>query len=71
MSINSDPGNDYIEILEMPKWKSRVLNIVAWILGMRGENVYCITLNVNLDEIKEENEKKTNKIMKDLMEENV
>lgn len=35
-------------ILTMPKWKSKVLNSVAWILGMRGEHVYCITLNKEL-----------------------
>jgi hypothetical protein len=32
-------------ILNMPKWKSKVLNAVAWMLGMRGEHVACITFN--------------------------
>lgn len=34
-----------MKILDMPKWKSRVLNAVAWLLGMRGEHVACITFN--------------------------
>ena len=33
----------------MPAWKSKVLKAVAWILGMRGEKVYCILLNVDLN----------------------
>lgn len=32
-------------ILHMPEWKSRVLNAIAWLLGMRGEHVACITFN--------------------------
>ena len=32
-------------ILHMPEWKSKVLNAVAWLLGMRGEHVACITFN--------------------------
>jgi hypothetical protein len=42
-----------MEILHMPAWKAKVLNAVAWILGMRGENVYCITFNVDLNELKD------------------
>jgi hypothetical protein len=42
-----------MEIIHMPEWKSKVLKAVAWILGMRGENVYCITLNVDLNELKD------------------
>jgi hypothetical protein len=42
-----------IEILEMPNWKGKILNSVAWILGMRGENVYCITLNTDLNELRD------------------
>lgn len=34
-----------LSILEMPSWKSKVLNAVAWLLGMRGEHVACITFN--------------------------
>ena len=42
-------------ILNMPTWKSKVLNSVAWLLGMRGEYVACITFNfdyTNLEELK-------------------
>lgn len=38
-----------MEILDMPEWKSRVLRAVAWLLGYRGEHVYCITLNMDLE----------------------
>lgn len=34
-----------LTILDMPKWKSKILDTVAWILGMRGEHVACITFN--------------------------
>lgn len=34
-----------LSILNMPEWKSKILNAVAWILGMRGEHVACITFN--------------------------
>lgn len=39
-----------MEILAMPRWKSKILNTVAWMLGMRGEYVYCITMNVDLND---------------------
>lgn len=32
-------------VLNMPNWKSKILNAVAWLLGMRGEHVACITFN--------------------------
>ena len=48
-SIKMEDYNGSLEILTMPRWKSKVLNTVAWLIGMRGENVYCITLNVDLD----------------------
>jgi hypothetical protein len=35
----------------MPEWKSKVLNAVAWLLGMRGENVACITFNFDYRDI--------------------
>lgn len=34
----------------MPRWKSKVLRAVAWIIGMRGEYVYCVTMNMDLDD---------------------
>ena len=45
-----------MEILSMPKWKSKILNTVAWMLGMRGEYVYCITMNVDLTDPKQAKE---------------
>lgn len=45
-----------MEILSMPQWKSRILRAVAWILGMRGEHVYCITMNVDLNDPKQAKE---------------
>lgn len=40
----------------MPQWKSKILRAVAWILGMRGEHVYCITMNVDLNDPKQAKE---------------
>ena len=37
-----------MQILPMPKWKSKILNAVAWILGFRGEYCYVVTMNVDL-----------------------
>ena len=39
-----------MEILSMPAWKSKVLRAVAWLIGMRGEHVYCITMNIDLND---------------------
>lgn len=36
--------NEVFEVLDMPEWKSKLLNAFAWILGFRGEEVYVITL---------------------------
>lgn len=41
------------QILEMKRWHSKVLRAVAWILGYRGEYVYCITLNLDLNSYKD------------------
>lgn len=38
------------DIIEMPKWKHRILNSVAWILGFRGENVWVITVTKGFEE---------------------
>lgn len=43
--------DNIFEILPMAMWKSRILRAVAWLLGYKGENVYCITLNVDLDKM--------------------
>lgn len=40
-----------MQILDMPEWKSKVLRAVAWMLGFRGEHVYCITINLDLNSI--------------------
>jgi hypothetical protein len=34
----------------MPRWKSKVLRAVAWVIGMRGEHVYCVTMNMDLND---------------------
>lgn len=51
---NTNMTEPSFKILSMPTWKSKVLRAVAWILGYRGEYVYCITLNVDLDNMKAE-----------------
>lgn len=38
-------------VLHMPEWKSKVLNAVAWLLGIRGEHVACITFNFDYRDI--------------------
>lgn len=43
-------SDNFIEILEMPRWKSKVLRAVAWVIGMRGEHVYCVTMNMDLND---------------------
>lgn len=40
-----------LTILDMPKWKSKVLDAVAWLLGMRGEHVACITFNFDYTDL--------------------
>ena len=40
-----------MSILDMPAWKSKILNAVAWVLGYRGEHVYCITINMSPEEL--------------------
>jgi hypothetical protein len=47
-------SKNVLEILEMPRWKSRVLRVVAWLIGYRDENVYVMTLNVDLDKLRAE-----------------
>jgi hypothetical protein len=45
--------DDKLTILPMPMWKARILRAVAWILGFKGEHVYCITMNINLNDREE------------------
>lgn len=42
-----------MRVLDMPEWKSKILRTVAWILGYRGEYVYCVTINMSPEELKE------------------
>ena len=42
-----------LTILSMPMWKARILRAVAWTLGFKGEHVYCITMNVDLNNVEE------------------
>ena len=43
--MSNNKNVESLSILNMPEWKSKVLNAVAWLLGMRGEHVACITFN--------------------------
>ena len=36
-----------LEILHMPTWKSKILNATAWLIGIRGENCWVITISNN------------------------
>ena len=36
---------EVFEIVEMPEWKSKLLNGLAWLLGLKGEKVYLITIS--------------------------
>jgi hypothetical protein len=49
-----------MNILNMPNWKSNVLRAVAWLLGFRGEHVYVITMNVDLNDPEQVEELKQN-----------
>lgn len=42
--------NEVFEVVEMPEWKSKLLNGLAWLLGLKGEKVYLITLSDADDE---------------------
>ena len=42
-----------MEILDMPNWKSKILNAVAWMLGYRGEYAYVILINQDLEKLRE------------------
>lgn len=46
-----------LEVLEMPNWKHDILRAVAWILGYRGEHVYCVTMNIDLEAKRDEQRK--------------
>ena len=40
----------------MKKWQSKTLNAVAWLIGIRGEDVFCMTLTKGaLDVARKEN----------------
>lgn len=41
--------SEVFEIVEMPEWKHKILNAVAWILGLKNESVYLITIS-DIDE---------------------
>jgi len=38
---------EVFEVVEMKEWQSKILNAVAWIVGLRGEEVYVITISDN------------------------
>jgi hypothetical protein len=45
MKHKEDPR---IEIVSMRKWQSKILNAVAWIIGIRGEDAWIITISKDL-----------------------
>lgn len=44
-------------ILDMPEWKSKIFQAVAWILGYRNEYAYVILLNIDLKNMSEQQAK--------------
>lgn len=40
-----------LEIVGMKTWQSKVLNGVAWVIGIRGEDVWCMTVTKGAAEI--------------------
>lgn len=36
-----------VNIVEMPPWKAKMLNGLAWLLGLKGEKAYVITISEN------------------------
>lgn len=46
-----------MQILDMPEWKSKILQAVAWILGYRNEYAYVILLNIDLKNMSEQQAK--------------
>jgi|LakMenEpi03Aug12_release.lakeMendotaPanAssembly.Ray.scaffolds.fasta_scaffold2355114_2 hypothetical protein len=45
--------DNLLKIQEMPRWKANVLRTVAWIIGFRKEYPYVITINMDLDKIRD------------------
>lgn len=45
--MTDNTETEIFEIVSMAEWKSKILNAVAWILGIRDENVYVITISDN------------------------
>lgn len=43
--MTDNPENEVFEIVEMPEWKSKLLNSLAWLLRLKGEKVYLITIS--------------------------
>ena len=46
-----------LNIVSMKTWQSRVLNATAWLIGIRGEDVWCVTLTKGaVDKVKKTKE---------------
>ena len=46
-----------LKVVPIKKWQSIVLNTVAWVIGIKGEDVWCMTLTKGaIDEYKKEKE---------------
>ena len=36
--------DEYLKVIRMAHWQSRILQAVAWIVGIRGEDVWVVTM---------------------------
>lgn len=47
-----------LEVIKLKRWQAKLLNGVAWAIGIRGEDVWCMTLTKGaIDAIKQERDK--------------
>ena len=40
----NNPDN-FLKVIRMKSWQSRILQAVAWIVGIRGEDVWVVTMS--------------------------
>ena len=45
MSSKETNPDQYLKIIRMAHWQSRILQAVAWIVGIRGEDVWVVTMS--------------------------
>lgn len=44
-----------LEVVGMKTWQSKVLNAVAWVIGIKGEDVWCMTITKDVTKALTEN----------------